>query len=352
MQLIPVYLYPNRIEVYTNVPGQWRNERYRRVYNRNVKIFRGLDNRVDIQVRNSDEKALDTTGYKVYFNLVERNKQSLVLTKECVIVSSIKGKFYVTLTEVELYDINNGFYQYSLHRQDSTGHKTPLYVDSQYGANATIEVVGDVRGDATPSLSVTTFTYVQPSVTGYTNDPYYTSSIINANYDTSVSRGTHTFALYASKGYTGNLTLQGSLSDSAEPIDWVTINTLTLANSTLTYYNTVGKWKWFRFTQQAHLGETATFTVQQTVLGSYIVNINEGGRNYAVGEQLIVRGDNLGGTLGTNDLRITVTNVDINGRIQANGITYTGQSIIDFRTFVISGTNPNTIGRVDKILYR
>jgi len=352
MQLIPVYLYPNRIEVYTNVPGQWRNERYRRVYNRNVKIFRGLDNRVDVQVRNSDEKALDTTGYKVYFNLVERNKQSLVLTKECVVVDAIKGKFYVTLTEVELYDINNGFYQYSIHRQDSAGHKTPLYVDSQYGATATIEVVGDVKGDPTPSLSVTTFTYVQPSVTGYTNDPYYTSSIINANYDTSVSRGTHTFALYASNGYTGNLTLQGSLSDSADPIDWVTINTLTLTGSTLTYYNTVGKWKWFRFTQQSHVGETAAFTVQQTVLGNYIVNVDWGGQNYVVGEQLVVRGDSLGGTVGANDLHITITNVNDKGQIQSGGITYTGHSIIDFRTFVVSGTNPTSVGKVDKILYR
>ena len=76
MQLISVYLYPNKIDVFTNASAAWQTKRYRRVYNRNIKIYRGVDNRIDLQVRNSDEKAADTTGSTLVFNLVERETQS------------------------------------------------------------------------------------------------------------------------------------------------------------------------------------------------------------------------------------------------------------------------------------
>jgi hypothetical protein len=58
----------------------------------------------------------------------------------------------------------------------------------------------------------------------------------------------------------------------------------------------------------------------------------------------------LAGTIGTNDLLITITSV--NGSGQITGISYSGQSIVDFRTFVLSGSSPTPIGKVDKILYR
>jgi len=350
MQLIPVYLYPNKVDVYTNVPGVWTSERYRRVYNRTVKLFRGVDNRIDIQVRNSDEKALDVTGFTVSFNLVRHGDQSLVFTKSCTPIDVTKGRYYVTVTEQELYEINNGAYQYSIHKTNTVGAKTPMYIDSQYGALANIEVVGDIKGNPTPSLEVTSFAYVEPSVFGETADPYYVSSLIDANYYTSLSRTNHTFALYSSAGYTGNLLLQGSLSDSADPVDWVDIDTVSLVSDTLVYHNTVGKWRWFRFTQKSHVGEMATFTIQQTVLGNYIVDVDWPGQNYTAGEQLLIRGNRLAGTIGTNDLHITITSV--NGSGQITGISYSGQSIIDFRTFVLSGSSPTPIGKVDKILYR
>lgn len=95
MQLISCYLYSNKIDVFTNAAAAWKTERYRRVYNRNVKIYRGVDNRIDIQVRNSDEKAADTTGSTMVFNLVERETQKLVAKKDCVAVAASTGKYYV-----------------------------------------------------------------------------------------------------------------------------------------------------------------------------------------------------------------------------------------------------------------
>lgn len=258
MQLIPVYLYPNKVEVYTNIPGTWTTERYRRVYNRNVKIFRGLDNRVDIQVRNSDEKALDVTGYTVFFNLVRYDNQSLVFTKQCTVVDSTKGRLYVTLTESELYDINNGFYKYSIHRQDTAGTKTPMYIDSQYGALATIEVVGDIKGELIPSREVVEFAEYNPQVFGESADPFFISSLIDTQYQNEVSSSTHTFALY-STSYIGSVKIEASLDESAAPKHWTTLSTVSINNTNLEYLNLVGKWKWFRVTHTPDKLSTGKF---------------------------------------------------------------------------------------------
>jgi hypothetical protein len=117
MQLISCYLYSNKIDVYTNAAAAWKTERYRKVYNRNIKVYRGVDNRIDLQVRNSDEKAADVTGSTLVFNLVEREHQRLVAQKDCVVVDATRGRFYVTLTEKELLDIESGFYQYSINKK-------------------------------------------------------------------------------------------------------------------------------------------------------------------------------------------------------------------------------------------
>ena len=259
MQLIPVYLYPNKVDVYTNVPTSWTTERYRNVYNRNVKLFRGLDNRVDVQVRNSDEKALDVTGYNVFFNFVRHGDQSLVFTRQCTVVDATKGRYYVNITKEDLYNLNNGFYQYSIHRADPSGNTTVMYVDSQYGAVANIEVVGDIKGNLIPSIEVKEFAEYSPNVFGETADTYFISSLIDAHYQEQIAKSTHTFALY-STGYDGSVKIEASLEESASPKHWTLVApSFTITNESLKYLNIIGKWKWFRITHTPVKNSTGTF---------------------------------------------------------------------------------------------
>lgn len=259
MQLIPVYLYPNKVDVYTNVPTSWTTERYRKVYNRNVKLFRGLDNRVDIQVRNSDEKALDVTGYTVFFNLIRHGDQSLVFTRECTAVEISKGRYYVNISRDDLYNLENGFYQYSIHRTDANGTPSVMYIDSQYGAVATIEVVGDVKGNLQPSLEVKEFSEVNPYVFGETLDTFFRSSLIDAHYQTETAKSTHTFALYTT-GYNGSVKIEASLDESSSPKNWTeVVAPFTITNESLKYLNIIGKWKWFRVVHTPVKNSTGTF---------------------------------------------------------------------------------------------
>jgi len=137
MQINYVYLYSNRIDVFTNTLASWQAERYRRVYNRNIKIYRGVDNRIDIQVRNSDEKAISVANSSMVFNLFSNSREENVVQKDCTEVDATTGKMYVTLTEEELFNIEKGFYNYSIvqevretinESEYKVTSRTPMYI--------------------------------------------------------------------------------------------------------------------------------------------------------------------------------------------------------------------------------
>lgn len=254
MQFNPVYLYPNKLDVFTSPEGSWTTERYRRVYNRNLKLFRGVDNRIDIQVRNSDQKASNITGSVLVFNLISKDTKNLVLQKDFSDMDLTTGKVTVTISNAELLNIDNGFYSYSIVKEvretvDPTNYrvtsKFPLYVDSQYGTVGVVEVLGDVYGEVSESLTVNTFNYTNPFTVGEDNDPWYVSAIIDA--EPKLNTGSiHTFQFY-STNYAGTVTIQGNLDDQgASPREskWVDVDTVDLTVES--YKNVTGKYNWFR----------------------------------------------------------------------------------------------------------
>ena len=256
MQFNPVYLYVNKLDVFTTPADTWSTERYRRVYNRNLKIFRGVDNRIDIQVRNNDQKASNIVGSTLVFNLVSQDTKDLVLQKDFTAMDLATGKVTVIVTAEELLDLDIGFYNYSIVKEvrstvDSTDYtvtsKMPLYMDSQYDTVGTLEITGDVYGGVANSVIVDTFNYTNPFTQGATEPlPFYISEIIDAAPNTSPAYPIHTFQFYTTN-YTGTVEIQASLdAQGATPRDtkFSTVATVDLANEK--YKNVTGKYNWFR----------------------------------------------------------------------------------------------------------
>lgn len=253
MQAISVYLYPNKLDVFTKSLAEWPAERYRRVYNKNVKVYRGVDNRIDLLVKNADQKALDVTGYSLVFSLVGRETQELILQKDCSVIDAEKGRYYVTLTESEMFSIEPGMYQYSVikeSRQDledgsySVTSRDPLYIDSQYGMYSTVEVGASILGEPVDSKKITAFSKYVP----YDTEPapkYYISSIVDANPNVTTPQSVHTFQFNLTS-YTGTLLIQGSISEGGNPQVWADLETLNATADSILYTNITGKYNWFR----------------------------------------------------------------------------------------------------------
>ena len=283
MQTNSIYLYPNKLDVYAFDPaGTWIEERNRMVYNRNLKVYRGVDNRIDLQVRTGDQKTYNTTGTTLVFNLVSRENSDLILSKDCSVDDNLVGRIYVTLTDAELQGIESGHYQYSIQKETRTSindndyrvtSRQPLYLDSQYGALGVLEVNGDMQGNPYDTVTIDKFNknvdYDVPvsssngAVGQFDNPrPNYAQNIPGNRYEETFFSGLidgqpilnragslHTFQIYLDN-YEGDLVLQGSLGEGGKPADgtWTDLKTwnLTAADPNF-YWNEIGKYNWFRF---------------------------------------------------------------------------------------------------------
>ena len=247
MQLNSVYLYPNKVDVFTNL-GEWTTGRYRKVYQRNFKVYRGVDNRLDLQVRNADEKAKDITGNTLVFTLIERETQKLVLQRNCEPVPEALNdsttritRGYVTITEQDLLLLDKGFYSFSVHLLDNAGVKTPLYSDSQFGVIGTLEVYGDIFGEVQDSTVIDSFSVIPTTWPGV--DTSY-SELVYASPEVSSANSLHTFVIYDTN-YEGTVKIQASQEVGATPKSWTDVATVTLPTDT-NYINVEGKYNWFR----------------------------------------------------------------------------------------------------------
>lgn len=252
MQCNSLYLYTNKLDIFTEVANTWSAERYRRVYNRNLKIYRSVDNKVDLQVRNNDQKATNITGYH-YVVSVTSATGVLVLTKDCDPHNLTTGKLSFVLTQAELFDMEPGYYTFSViqeTRQSINANEftvtssRPTYVDSQYGVNGTLHVLGDVKGTVKDSIVIDKFSYTNPATLGEMTPKYYVSSIIDAQPQLETPQSLHTFQFYFTN-YTGTVQIQASNEEQGgTPQKWIDVALIDPAVDV--YKNITGKWSWFR----------------------------------------------------------------------------------------------------------
>jgi len=363
MQSISVYLYRNKIDAYTNAD---RAERFRKVYNRNTKVYRGVDNRLDLQIKNSDQKPYNIGNSSVVFTLVDRSGKS-ALRKDCNKIDVSRGRLNVFITSDELLDLEEAYYDYALILEQrnlidqdnyTTVSSSPLYIDSNYGAIGTIEVVGDVNGTVQNSKIIDKFSYTNPSTLGEPEAKFYISSLIDARENLTVPQTLHTFQIYPKENYSGLVKIQASLDENNDPKNWIDVkddddvdaNIVLDDQSTPIYKNITGKFRWFRIYHEPDSAIlNASFVVAQTILSAYDVSVANSGLGYSPGDNFVISGRRLGGESVTNDLTITITGVSGDGRIET--FTHTGISYPGVRTFVIDIDDPKE-SKIDKILYR
>lgn len=254
MQEISLYLYPNTVTVFTNL-DTWNKMRYRKVYNHNLKLFGGADNKIKIQVRNVDQKPVNLTGFSLVMNIISRETKELILQKNCVPYDITQGTFSIIFGQNELLDIESGLYDYAIVRETRTTVNTseylvtssyPLYGDPQYDAIGTLEILSNVKGGIKPS--VVTKEWVKKLVYNQTppNKDYWISGIVDAQPQFSTPQTLHSFQIYM-KNYTGEFKIEGSLSEGGNPGTWVTLSNTNYVNGNMDFKNITGKWNFFRF---------------------------------------------------------------------------------------------------------
>jgi hypothetical protein len=154
MQKIQSYLYPNRVILIADLAGFTVENTI--VYAKTVKIYKGIDNVIQFDVQNADQKRLDLVNTPLVTNLkmnvMDMSGNALPNSPYTVSNTSITGIGTVTIPHTDLVNINHQYLQYSVTATDTNSNTIPLYTDSRFSAVGKIEVIGY----ATPTPHATT----------------------------------------------------------------------------------------------------------------------------------------------------------------------------------------------------
>ena len=243
MQLIPRYLYNNKMVLVSNLAGD--NTEFRQVYTRNIKIHRGIDNTILFEIKNGDQKPVSILNtYTPKFTMFDENKTQ-VLTKTGTIKETstplYKGQFTVTVSENDLLNVKEQFCSYNVYMVATSGDKTLTYANTHYGAKGVIKVEGDAFPGPADTYNLKTFTE-----TGVGTD-IYVSETITAEPAKNGNEALHTAAVY-STDFTGDVLIQATLDNTVSGSTyWGTVGTLALSNpSTPKYINFNGVYNHLR----------------------------------------------------------------------------------------------------------
>jgi hypothetical protein len=246
----PAYLYNNTQYLYTDLVAI--DVGYRKVYARELKLHKGIDNKIELKLLNGDQKRLDVAGSTLYWQLLDRDTAELKLQKSYAVTPYDNSTVVLTVTEDDLNFINSGFYQYSTHLINANGQQTILYGDSQYGVSTPVEVVSNSFPQIYPSVEITTFIN-----SGQPADTTLYTSAINARPEVNSKDGLHTVSINSSD-FSGRIVIEGTLQNSINNIVWAEVDSITISNEPLVYKTFVGVYSWLRFHIVKDAGNTGT----------------------------------------------------------------------------------------------
>lgn len=155
MQKISTYLYPNRIELLADLAGF--TVEYTNVYQRNIKIYNGIDNVLEFDIKNADQKRIDlSTLTQIELNVMDAQGNALPNSPYKVSPTAIKGIATTTIPEPDLIDLDSQFLRYSVTALKD-GNDVMLYGDTRFGAVGKMELVGDAMPTFRDEQVITSF---------------------------------------------------------------------------------------------------------------------------------------------------------------------------------------------------
>jgi hypothetical protein len=160
MQKVQSYLYPNRVILIADLAGF--NVENTVVYAKTVKIYKGVDNVIQFDIQNADQKRLDlitsapVTGIKM--NVMDISGKALPNSPYTVTpLTTVKGIASAIIPANDLVNIQHQNLRYSVTATDAAGNHVPLYNDSRFSAVGTMEIVESAMPTTRPSVTYDKF---------------------------------------------------------------------------------------------------------------------------------------------------------------------------------------------------
>lgn len=225
--------------------------RYQIVYSKNLKLHKGVDNTLQFQFLNQEQKPIDISNQIITCRILNKTGQAVLLQKTLTLTLPLTGIATLTATDGDLSTIDAQQCFYSLTMSSDNITNNPVFVNDVSGGRGVMEIIDSILPKHMPSDVITIPTH--PVANGVTQT--YNSSVY-ATTDKSL----FTIQTYFTN-FTGNIQVQGSiLGDS----DWYNV-TDTNAYSTETgtdYYTIEGYHPFLRLQFVSSLGSADNILIR------------------------------------------------------------------------------------------
>lgn len=139
--IIQTYLYHNNVEVQIIDPTIFTT-RNRVVYARPVTVHQGIDNPIQVLVKNQDQKFVNMTGYSMQVDIQDPNNEVLVKSYTVVWSDITKGMGNVVLDRLTIDALEQRFYKLTFRSiAASDQSQKPLYIDDNYTVPLDLKVL-------------------------------------------------------------------------------------------------------------------------------------------------------------------------------------------------------------------
>ena len=161
MITVKAYIYPNTAEVQVFDPTIFTT-RNRQVYSRPIKVYQGVDNPIQVIIRNQDQKSVDLSAYTVGAQIQDPTNQ---VTVNAYAVTFTQGNVQLgqgnfTLDNTTVSSLENRFYKLTFTlTKTSDNTSSPLYIDDNYGVPLDLEILPAYYSESAPPPETTTYTF-------------------------------------------------------------------------------------------------------------------------------------------------------------------------------------------------
>jgi hypothetical protein len=141
MQTINTYLYDNTVEVQI-LDTSIFTVRNRKVYSRPVTVYQGIDNPIQVIVKNQDQKKVDLTGYAMQADIQDPTNKITVMSYAVTWANIQQGLGQFTIDSTTLNSLEQRFYKLTFRTiKTSDNSQKPTYIDDNYGVPLDLEVL-------------------------------------------------------------------------------------------------------------------------------------------------------------------------------------------------------------------
>lgn len=153
MQTIKTYLYYPKVEVQIVDPTIFTT-RNRVVYSNPIKVYQGVDNPIQVIVKNQDQKKVDLTGYTMQASIQDPLNGVTIETYAVTFANITLGQGMFTIDRATINTLEQRFYKLTFKTNSDTDNtERPIYLDDNYKVPLDLEVLPAYYADAASDTS-------------------------------------------------------------------------------------------------------------------------------------------------------------------------------------------------------